>query len=487
MVGPQSALSGRRLQILSACAVGLNLLITIPLARILNVWVDEAYTLLTTGSTLKHAVGSALYFEYQPPFYFATLNLWRSLDHSIFFARLFSVLCVAITIYAAGQLSIRYLKGFNPAWALVAIAINPATIWAAEEIRVYALAGLLGALLLWTFYDGYLTEGQPRNSRSLYVILAIIAVYTQYFLGFLLAANLVAMLVMRRVQALRAYALGMIVVAIFCLPIAYVLRGQIASGTSTFASALGPAQLANVILSTLLSYILPLAWISAWYVLPIGFTAAAVIVVLAARRLQVEGRGLCAIAAVATICLFIGLAMTKEPFAPRYVYVLFIPLVFAWLAVLASLARHTRIIATIWLIAFVICSALSLRFTYHALAKTGDWQRVATFIMTSEQPNEPILVFGFSYTLPLKVYYSGNNPIVALPTYALRDEQQIETKLDSTPGPHALVWLVKTDRCRRENVDLHCPMLEDFIARHFTVVTSRAFYGSSVRLLRPKE
>ncbi len=265
-----------------------NLLVTIPLARILNVWVDEAYTLYTTGSTLKHAIGRAIYFEYQPPFYFATLNLWRSLDHSVFFARLFSVLCVAFTIYAAGKLSVRYLKGLNPAVALAAIAINPAAIWAAEEIRVYALAGLLGALLLWTFYDGYLTESQTRNSRSLHVILAVVALYTQYFLGFLLAGNVVTLLVMRRSQALRSYVLGMIVVAIFCLPIAYVLRGQITAGTSTFVSSLAPLQLANAILSTLLSYVMPLAWVNAWYILPIGLVAAAVIVFLAARGLPLK-------------------------------------------------------------------------------------------------------------------------------------------------------------------------------------------------------
>jgi len=463
----------------------INLLVTIPLARVLNVWVDEAYTLYTTGSTLKHAIGRAIYFEYQPPFYFATLNLWRSLDHSVFFARLFSVLCVTFTIYAAGQLSVRYLKGLNPAVALVAMAINPAAIWAAEEIRVYAIAGLLGALLLWTFYDGYLTESQTRNSRSLHVILAVVALYTQYFLGFLLAGNVVTLLVMRRSQALRSYVLGMIVVAIICLPIAYVLRGQIAAGTSTFVSSLAPLQLANAILSTLLSYVVPLAWCSAAYVLPIGLVIATVIVFLAARGLLLEGRVPCVIAAVGTICLFITMAITKEPFAARYVYILFVPLVFAWLAVLASL-RHARTIAIIWLIAFVICSAMSLQFTYSALAKKGDWQRVATFIMGSEQPNEPILVFGFAYTFPLKVYYSGKNPIVALPTFALRDEQQLEAKLDSTAGHHALVWLVTGDRCWRENVDLHCPMLEDFVAKHFSVVTSRAFYGSSVRLLRPQ-
>lgn len=486
MADSPTARSSRRLQILSACAVAVNLLITIPLARILNVWVDEGYTLYTTGSTLKHAIGRAIYFEYQPPFYFATLNLWRSLDHSIFFARLFSVLCVAFTIYAAGQLSIRYLKGLNPAWSLVAIAINPAAIWAAEEIRVYALAGLLGALLLWTFYDGYLTESPPRNSRLLHVIVAIVALYTQYFLGFLLAGNMVALLVTRRFAALRSYVLGMLIVAIFCLPILYVLRGQVAAGTSTFVSSLGPAQLANAILSTLLSYVVPLAWVNAWYVLPIGLVASAVIVILAARSLQADGRALGAIAAVGVICLFIAMAVTKEPWAPRYAYVLFIPLMFAWLSQLASLGRRTQVIAAIWLIAFIICSAVSLHFTYAALAKTGDWQRVATYIMKSEQPNEPILVFGFAYTFPLKAYYAGNNPIVVLPTYALRDEQQIEAKLDSAPGRHALVWLVKTDLCSRENVDLHCAMLEDFIARHFTVVTSHAFYHSSVRLLRPQ-
>ena len=76
--------------------VCLNLAITVPLAAILNIWTDEAYTLNTTGKNLSYALVQAINFESQAPLYFILLNIWRSVNDSIFWARLFSIICVVL-------------------------------------------------------------------------------------------------------------------------------------------------------------------------------------------------------------------------------------------------------------------------------------------------------------------------------------------------------------------------------------------------------
>ena len=67
-----------------------HLIITIPLAYELNVWVDEASTLYNTEHGFIHTFQNVFHTEKQAPLYFILLSLWRDIDASVFFARLFS-------------------------------------------------------------------------------------------------------------------------------------------------------------------------------------------------------------------------------------------------------------------------------------------------------------------------------------------------------------------------------------------------------------
>ena len=52
----------------------LNLGITIPLAIKLNIYIDEAHSLITTSKTISFSIDRALNFEVQAPLYFIILN-----------------------------------------------------------------------------------------------------------------------------------------------------------------------------------------------------------------------------------------------------------------------------------------------------------------------------------------------------------------------------------------------------------------------------
>jgi hypothetical protein len=60
------------------------------------IWEDEAYSLNTTSHNLFEVVKFSYNFEGQPPFYFLLLAVWRKINSSIFFARLLSVILIAI-------------------------------------------------------------------------------------------------------------------------------------------------------------------------------------------------------------------------------------------------------------------------------------------------------------------------------------------------------------------------------------------------------
>jgi hypothetical protein len=102
-----------------------HLALTIPLAWKLNLWIDEASSLATSGKTLLFAVRQAFSYELQAPLYFALLNLWRIPSESIFHARLFSVACTVLMLILVVGITRRYLLKLHPAWLVGVLALHP--------------------------------------------------------------------------------------------------------------------------------------------------------------------------------------------------------------------------------------------------------------------------------------------------------------------------------------------------------------------------
>ena len=380
-------------------------------------------------------------------------------------------------------------------------------IWAALEIRVYAFAALLSALLLLTLYDGYVRIPGSRAARVWHVVLAVLAVYTQYFLGFLLLGIAAAFALTRRWQPLRAYVASMVPVAVLCLPLVYVLHAQIHAATNYYYST---NSLPSVFLQFYMAwfgYVLPLS--SAQPVIRLFHGGIGLFVVsgLVPPPPSTTGRKSHAVAAarailwtitgVMALALVAAFYLTKEPFGARYAFIVFVPLMLSVLAEFAALGRSRRWAAAVWAVLFLPSTIGMLVTTYGQLAKGGDWQRVATFIQANEGADQPILAFQTENALSLQDYYHGRNAIVAVPrpisfagswneNVVVRNEGEIAADLREVPGRHELVWAVTTKECHDYSVDYHCPIFEHFVATHFSVQLEREFFGSRVRLLKTK-
>src|SRR5262245_48346130 len=95
--------------------------VTTFLAWRLNLWRDEMYSLHSTSGSVRSALDRAIDFELQPPVYFVALDLWRSIEPSPFFARLFSVICGVAAVLTTAELSRRVLPRSNPALAAAVV------------------------------------------------------------------------------------------------------------------------------------------------------------------------------------------------------------------------------------------------------------------------------------------------------------------------------------------------------------------------------
>lgn len=483
-----------------ATVVLLHLVLVIPLAALLNLWIDEAYTLETTGGGFMHAIQRSLGFELQPPLYFVSLTFWRVLNDSAFFARLFSILCTALTVLVSRGLARRYLPGVPSILVAAVVAFSPLTVFAAIEARYYAMALLLSALLLRFFHDGYVAAQPSAAARRWYTVTAIAALYTYYFLGFFLAAGGAALLLMRRSEALRKYLLDMAVTAILFAPLTIATWRQMSSvhATTDVTGAKTIAEGATLVWQTAWRQLLPVNQYNLLTVVRSWVSRLAVPVLLLgalAHRRWPTSITLVPLALAATVSFFfIWIAMYLGPdfVKPQHTTTLYLPVLLSALALLQyAVGVRAASLATLVSLVFAIPYLLE---NYAPLAKQGDWIRVSRYIEQHEHKSEPILVFKAEFVLDFGYHYAGLNPLIPLPKptsrerydlteQVLHEKDEIVHALSGRLGETRRFWLITSHTVPFRGIDPHPEILEIFVLQHCRVLRDKSFWKSRVRLL----
>lgn len=512
---PHSSLSGsQEPKWIFIALIGINLCITLVLAATLNIWIDEAYSLHTSGKDFNYALNQALSFELQPPAYFLILNLWRNLNSSIFFARLFSILCIVLTLIIVPKLSQKYLPDIHPGWITAAVALNPFTIWAAVEIRVYAFVILLSALLMLFFFDGYLSEQPNPLARWAYLGFAILGLYTQYFIAFLLAAQGLAFLFLKPWQALRQYILEITVVVLAFLPILLFLPYQISAHTTGVPKTLSISKSLRVVIWNAINYFLPINW--TWlrnyqdnngFLYIVGFLILGLMFLIYRKPRWVKRQDIALWITASVTIVFLAAVIIKitgaELIAMRHTSVLFIPVIFSAFSMIKAATfpwvksiKRLKILLILTLI-ILFFNLTSLVGAYRRMNKPGDMLRVANYITMHEKPNQPILAFPGLLALPLFYHYSGENSLVPIPRaedfqnynngkFVLQEETEILAALSKVTDDPQSIWIVAAQNCKYLNIDYNCQGFYNFINRNYSVELSKKFRGSIVKLLHRK-
>jgi uncharacterized membrane protein len=488
----QAAVPRTRLVPFALFAVCANLAITLPLASILNVWQDDAYTLHSTSSTVSYAFREAIGFEQNAPLYFVVMTIWGHLHQSAFFARLFSVLCASGVVALAPRLSSRYLPTIDPRWVTVVFAFNPFLIWAALEIRLYALVILLSALLL-LWFDAAFSGERPRAVPSvLYALCAVAALYTQYYLAFLIAAQGIVLFFTRR-RNTPWYLVAAFAAALAFVPMLVILPHQVQNFRGAFAPPHSPLQSAFTLAAILVRYILPLD-VTGDRKAAYALTALTILTALALLRRSFTRQGNAEIVAVSLIACALfafGIYAAGVHLLNRHAAMLLCPVLLSTFAVLSFVNERVRSrVVAIWSIAMLCSFALTLTQTYRAFAKPGDWIRVNAYIRAHESPGEPIAVFQAENALPFEYYYKGPNRVVAVPhgvdfrqydvrNFVVDSQQQIRAVFPNA----SRVWMITAGECKAANIDFGCAKLERYLSRHYRVQSRARFYKATVRFL----
>lgn len=471
------------------------------LGWLMDIRFDEAFTLETTSLGPLHAIRQAIEFEQQAPLYFALLSLWRRMDLSIPFARLFSLVFYPLAIWLAAEAAKRYLKNIDPLIISVAFAVHQLVFWATLDIRLYTFITALSAAMLVFFYDGYFSEQAGRAARIAFIATAIAALYTQYYLGFQLAAFAAGLAVCGKWQPLRRYILGMFLVAIVFVPMAFVVVRQagIVSGHTDFeftsVELMREVYRRIVVLFISIDWVEP-EWLKAWLVRLIMVSFGLLFLIRLISEKRPEDRHLAVfvgfqVAFFAAAMTFVGV----QPLQARHMIGLVLPLLLIQFSAVAIFRSRKVLIG--WLLIVVFVNLVFIFNEHKTLAKPGDFRRMAEYVMRQESPGEPVLIVHADGIYPFRNYYRGINQLDALPQVneltswnpklsVFRDEQQIEQSFQRWPDAHRF-WLVSDGWCAHGTLKFNCDILERYIDSHFVVVSDQGFSGAStVRLLEKR-
>lgn len=499
----------------------LHLAVALPLAFYLNIWVDEASTLYTTQNGFLRTFDNLFEQEKQAPLYFLLMSLWRKINDSIFFARLFSIFCSTLAIKFFFDLA-RKIWDEKPAFFVTAFfALHPFLFWASLEIRLYSLVILLTALLINFFYDGYFDREitsrkgakAQKKAQIYFVLTALAALYTNYYLGFLLVGCFVALLVLRRWQEAKSYFMQMLFVSLAILPLLWIVQQQFSVRVVHFQAERSLTEGLSVFWNHFLTFALPTEIfpseeVSAFSVVRIWIARIAVLAILIislknrGKNLDEKTFAFGAISAITVVfLLFVYFQLGHGYVEIRHAAVFFVPLIL-FIASIISPQRHrytekSKISYYFPTALAVLCAVFfsySLFTLYPNLAKRGDWMRVAAFIEQREKANQPVILFQAYDAIALPYHYKGVNQILpdekffafdleTKPGSASSFRSQIDFIISEIPAGAQEIWLLTNEKCAVKEA---CQPLENFVGANYTIVEEKNFYKERVRLLRRK-
>ena len=190
----ESQLEPRTVWLLLAGATFLAAALRLPFLGHESLWLDEIYTREIVREASLAGVWNHLEATESTPPLFYVLE-WLAHARGAVALRLVPALSLTAAVPVA-YLAFRRLVGQRAALASAAIvAVNPMLVFYSTDARGYGLFVLSALLSVWAF--SALLEGASRRRFGLWALASVACVWTHYFGVFVVAAEVVALLVAR--------------------------------------------------------------------------------------------------------------------------------------------------------------------------------------------------------------------------------------------------------------------------------------------------
>ena len=190
-------LKKRRLALACAILAGALILRLMGLPR-RWLWYDELLSANFSAHGLGDTLLNVLRFDVHPPLYYLQLSIWMLFGKSDAWLMANSVFW---SVVAVGLLMLFAGRRYGPRvglWAAALLAVSPAALAYADQVRMYAFIAAL-IVLAWEAQERWLAQDRPR--AALLLAVSQLAVTYSHAVGILMLAGCVLMAGFRLLQA----------------------------------------------------------------------------------------------------------------------------------------------------------------------------------------------------------------------------------------------------------------------------------------------
>jgi hypothetical protein len=376
-----------------------------------GLWLDEWLTTTATGGSLVDLMRHVVRAEGIPPLYFIVVWAWRGVfgDSAVAFRSLSALAGVATVpvVYAAVR-----AFGQRRAAARIAalfVAVSPMLLWYSQEARPYAIVALIGALTMLAF--ARLWRSGARRDLVWWSIFCAAGVAFHYFVVFLVAAEAIALLILRREwRRVTLACIPTVAVLAAMAPIAVKQRNT--KGNSAWISGIKLSwRLREVGHSAILGPTYPdvrLYWV--------GLAVVAIAVVLVAIRATRETRSVVLVntgIGVGTVLLALLMAVTAfDIFLSRYLIMALIPLIIA-MAIALTVARRPWLTALCVTLVCAVSLTVDISVARDRHLQRPQWAQVAAEFRRGSPNRLLALAVGGFTASPLHYYLPGAVDVTA--------------------------------------------------------------------------
>jgi hypothetical protein len=422
------------------------------------------------------------------PGYFVLLSIWRLIDPGIFFSKLFSIISVGIAAIYIYKLSNLFLNKKSSRWIIVIFLLNPFTVWAALEIRLYAFSIMLSCLCIYFFYV-YVFQSKKKY-LYFFLLASLFGVYTQYFFVFLISTLVFTTIFVKGWKYFFTLCLYLLPVALLFLPNFMFIPNQLQMQTG-YGGNHRNLNKVRYVLYTPQAFMLAIDYIPVvWQNRIIRLIFLVLFIYTCFRlymyhfpenkRFHLNFKILVISVISLEFLLSLSVYLTNIVYTVKYLVVAF-PFFILLFVVFNLYSRVYKVL---------IYGSISLYFSiilvsfYRHPVNTYDFISMAKYVQKIEKPTTTILLYRSNLNLPFKYYYKGKNPVVPWPQPVnfnsnyltnIKDTNQLKQLFNNSPSKSYI--LVSDTTTFETTLKMNRDMVKDYIYDHYNVKIDTFFKG----------
>jgi uncharacterized membrane protein len=444
-----------------------------------SLWLDEAYQVVASNNNVASILQTTIHFDTHPPLYYLLLHYWMlGFGHSEAAVRSLSaclgIISVAL-VYDVGK------ELFNRRTGLVAsflLAISTFALWTSQDDRPYSLLMALSALS-FLFFVRILRADKPSKTLVLFYSLAnILLLYTHIYGVFIVATEVLFMLLFRRnyAKAQTAFWFSLVATLIAFSPWIFVFMTSVL-GSGVHGLDWIPRPTVPIVDQALDA-------ISGG----IGFIVALIVSVVGVLGFTVSQRRVSQGKSVQMTTKVVVKSLVREPRTALlliwFLFTLVASLVLSFairpifwdrylsgiapalcllvargvdngsLVISAYFKRVKVPMAAMVIVGVITLLALPSLYNYYAVPHKEQWREVVQLIEGNAKPGDAIVIYTDGYRIPFDYYYKGD-PAVIVPSYVVVQNGDSVASMQR-------IWLVLMNYASTYNA----PIKEDLFTRY---------------------